>query len=90
MPQLKSAAKRLRQNVKIRARNRAARAQIKTGMRTVLDAVAKGERENADKALRRFFSLLDRAGAKGVVKRNYVFRQKARLSRRVNSLKPAA
>jgi len=87
MPQLKSAAKRLRQNVKIRARNRAVRAQIKTGMRTVLDAVAKGELEGAGKALNRFCSLLDRAGAKGVVKPNYVSRQKARLSRRVNSLK---
>jgi small subunit ribosomal protein S20 len=90
MPQLKSAAKRLRQNVKIRARNRAVRAHIKTGMRTVLDAVAKGERDNAVKALNRYFSILDRAGAKGVVKPNFVSRQKARLSLRVNSLKSAA
>lgn len=87
MPQLKSAAKRLRQNVKIRARNRAVRAQIKTGMRAVLDAVAKGEREGAVKALNCFFSILDQAGAKGVVKPNYVSRQKARLSLRLNSLK---
>lgn len=90
MPQLKSAAKRLRQNVKIRARNRAVRAQIKTGMRAVLDAVAKGEREGAVKTLNCFFSILDKAGAKGVVKPNYVSRQKARLSLRVNALKTAA
>ena len=87
MPQLKSAAKRLRQNVKIRARNRAVRSRIKTGLRTVLDAVAKGQREAAVKALNNFSSILDRAGAKGVVKPNFVSRQKARVNRRVNALK---
>jgi ribosomal protein S20 len=52
-----------------------------------LDAVAKGQREAAVKALNSFSSILDHAGAKGVVKPNFVSRQKARVSRRVNALK---
>jgi small subunit ribosomal protein S20 len=83
MPQIKSAAKRLRQNVRRQERNRAVRSQLKTGIRAFFHQLEKGEPEAARRALDQVYSLLDRALIKGVVKRNYVSRQKSRLAQKL-------
>ncbi len=86
MPQIKSAKKRLRQNIVRQKRNRARRSAVKTEMHKFLDLVTKGEEAPARQELRSVYSQLDRAAAKGVVKKNYVSRQKSRLTRKVNAL----
>lgn len=86
MPQTKSAAKRLRQNIKSRKRNRTVLARLKTGMRDFTQQIEEGKSESARAALKKVYSLLDRALTQRVVKRNYVSRQKSRLTARFNSL----
>lgn len=86
MPQTKSAAKRLRQNIKIEKRNRSVRSALKTRMRKLLDLVEKGAKDEAQAEIPSVYSLLDKAVAQGVVKKNYVSRQKSNLARKVNSL----
>ncbi len=90
MPQLKSAEKRLRQNVKRRRRNRAQRAEIRTETRRLLRTIESGDREAARESLRRVFSLLDSAAGRGTVKKNSVARRKSRLARKINRLETAA
>lgn len=83
MPQHKSAIKRVRQNEKRRARNRARRSKMRTLIKKVLTAT---EREQAEELLRAAVSHIDRMVAKGVVHRNNAARKKASLTKHVNSL----
>ncbi len=83
MPQHKSAIKRVRQNEKRRARNRARRSKMRTLIKKVLAAT---EREQAEELLRAAVSHIDRMVAKGVVHRNNAARKKASLTKHVNSL----
>ena len=86
MPQSKSAAKRLRQNEARRSRNRAVRSALKTRTRAFEAQLAGGDKDNARAKLKKVSSLLDRATARGVVKKNYAARKKSRLARKLNSL----
>jgi len=89
MPQIKSAAKRLRQNAKARKRNRAALGRIKTTIREFRQQIEAGKAEDARQTLTEVYSLLDRGQGRGFIKRNYVSRQKSRLSAKLNSLDKA-
>jgi small subunit ribosomal protein S20 len=76
MPQHKSCFKRIKQDVKRTARNRAARGNLRTALRTFRELEA-GKRPADYPA---FQSLLDRAVAKGIISRNKAARLKSRLS----------
>ncbi|HOO77803.1 MAG TPA: 30S ribosomal protein S20 [bacterium] len=89
MPQIRSAEKRLRQNERRAARNRTIRARMRTGRRAVLTAIAAGDAEKTETAFRRYCSMLDRAQVKGIVKKNFAARQKARFSARCRPAGPA-
>ena len=84
MPQSKSAAKRLRQNDVRRRRNRAIRSTLRSRIHVVEEQVAGEENENARTELKKAYSLLDRATARGVVKKNYSSRKKSQLARKLN------
>ncbi len=86
MPQSASAAKRLRQNVVRRERNRAGRSRLRGQLRAFEKAVKSGEREQAREELLKSHSLLDKAAGKGLVKKNYSARKKSRLTRSFDSL----
>ncbi len=86
MPQSVSAAKRLRQNAVRRERNRAGRARLRSQLRAFEKTVKGGDRDQARKELLKSHSLLDQAAGKGLVKKNYSARKKARLTRSFNSL----
>jgi small subunit ribosomal protein S20 len=73
MPNLRSAKKRLRQNVKKQLRNQIVKTRVKTETKKALGG--------AD--ARTAFSALDRAGAKGVIHKNAVARRKSRLAKRL-------
>jgi small subunit ribosomal protein S20 len=87
MPNTASAAKRLRQNVVRRARNRAVKSAIRSQCKKVLAAVADENSEQAEEMFRLAVKKLDQAVAKGVIHRNAAARKKSRLSARVKALK---
>lgn len=85
-----SALKRHRQTVKRTRRNVALRTRLKHLVRAVRRAVAGGDPERANAALRAAARALDRAVTKGVVHRNNASRKISRLSRAVNRLASGA
>lgn len=85
-----SSKKRIRQNEKRRARNRARRSALKTRLRTVADALGKSDAAAAEKRFREACKLLDREADRGLIHRNAAARRKSRLAARVNALKAKA
>ncbi|MGQ9575158.1 MAG: 30S ribosomal protein S20 [Thermoguttaceae bacterium] len=85
MPTTKSAAKRLRQNLARRARNRAGKHELRTRIRRVLDALGAGDREAAEVLFRVAAKRLDQAAAKGIIHRNAAARHKSRLAAKMKA-----
>jgi small subunit ribosomal protein S20 len=76
MPQHKSCEKRLRQDERRNARNRAARANLRTSVRRYRE-MDPGQRGGDFASLQ---SLLDKAVKKGIISRNRAARLKSRLA----------
>lgn len=87
MPNIKSAKKRLRQNIVRRTKNRAVKSELRTLCRRVREAVAAKDLDKAETELRVAAAKLDRAGHGRVIHPNAAARVKSRLSARVKSLK---
>ena len=81
-----SALKQERQSLKHKARNRKNVSQVKTQIKKLRAALAKGDAEAAKALLPATVGEIDRAVKKGVVHDNAAARYKSRLSRRVNAL----
>jgi small subunit ribosomal protein S20 len=76
----------MRQSQKRRARNRQNISQLKTQVKKLRSAIAKGDAEAAKKLLPETVGEIDKAAKKGVVHDNAASRYKGRLARRVNAL----
>ncbi|MFO7917304.1 MAG: 30S ribosomal protein S20 [Anaerolineae bacterium] len=87
MPNLKSSEKRMRQNQKRRAHNRAIRSRLRTVVKKANSLIEEGEQEAAEEAVRDAVSELDRAVKKGILHRNNADRRKSRLMKRLNAVK---
>ena len=74
-----SAAKRHRQNLKRRTRNRMVRSELRTKTRALLELVQSRSMEDAKKQYVTVATLLDRAVSKGVLHSNTAARKKHRL-----------
>lgn len=86
MPQIKSQKKRALTNLKRSTAVTSERSALKTAIKNVLKAV---DAKNADAAKVAFDlanSKLDKAVSGGIQHKNYAARQKARLSKAVNSI----
>ena len=81
-----SALKQQRQGLKHRDRNRRNVSRLKTRIKTLRSALAKGDAAAAKGALDETVSEIDKAARKGVIHDNAAARYKSRLSRRVNAL----
>jgi small subunit ribosomal protein S20 len=81
LPNKRSAAKRQRQNEKRRLRNRAVLTRVRTTMRKLREAVQ--DQTVTEEHLKAVVSRLDRAVAKGVLKRNTAARRKQLAARLV-------
>ncbi len=81
-----SAIKRVRQEAKRRARNRAVKSRMRTFIKHANEAIAHGDRELAADAVRSAISEIDRAASKGVIHSNNASRNKSRLMMRLNGL----
>ena len=89
MPTMKSAKKRLRQNVKHNLRNRSYRSALKTQIKDYLGVVKEGKVQAAEEELRLTVQKLDKAAKKGILHKKTASRRKSRLTKKLNQIKAA-
>lgn len=82
----KQQKKRNIQNQKRHLANVSFKSSLKTAIKKVEAAVKNNEKEKATDALNYAFKKLDKSVSKGIHHKNYASRQKARLSKKVNTL----
>ena len=81
-----SAAKRHRQSLRRRMRNRMAVSEVRTSVKSFITAVDSKNKEEAEKAFRLVVKKIDTAAGKGILHRNTVARKKSRLAKMLNRL----
>ncbi len=82
-----SALKRARQTEHRTERNRSNTSRLRTALRDMREALAKGDKAGADQTYRKTVSALDKAIQKGVLHENTAGRYKSRLGKRLAALK---
>jgi len=87
MANIKSARKRAHQAIGLRAHNMRLRTEVRTAMKSVVKAVAAGNKDGAAKALVASQRVIDRVVAKGVMHRNAGDRHKSRLAHALKGMK---
>ena len=85
-----SAKKRVRQNLKARARNRARKEQIKEPVKAFTAALTAGDFKKAEEQLKLTVQKLDRISTKGTIHRNTASRKISRLTLAVRKLAATA
>ena len=86
MANIKSAAKRAKQAVKQRAHNMAQRTELRTAIKKIVVAVAKGDKAAAQAAYQANVSTIDAIADKKIIHKNKAARHKSRLSAKIKSL----
>ncbi|MDN5347319.1 MAG: small subunit ribosomal protein [Clostridia bacterium] len=84
MPNIKSAAKRVKITAKRTLRNKAVKSQVKTAIKKFRTALMEGTLEQKQLSLRNAIRILDKAVTKGVLHPNTAARKKSRLQRLFN------
>lgn len=82
----KSAIKRAKQNEVRRIRNRSRRTRMKHAIRSLEEALASRNIEEAQSRLKEAISVIDRTASKGVIHKNHASRRISRLTQKVNAL----
>ncbi len=85
-----SAKKAARQAERRTLVNKARRSRLKTFMRKVEEAIATGDKDAANLALREAQPEIQRSAAKGIIHKNTASRKLSRLSARIKALGAAA
>lgn len=86
MPNVKSAAKRLRQSTKARARNRDKRSALRTAIKKLRTVIAEGNAEQAKVQLPLTISEIDHNARIGIIHYNQAARHTSRLTQAVNEM----
>ncbi len=86
MANIKSQIKRIKTNAKRTERNKAYKSELKTLIRQTREAVAAGNKEQAEVALKRASVKLDKAVSKGVLHKNQAANRKSAIAKQVASL----
>ena len=86
MANMKNAKKAIRVISRKKESNRRFEASCKTAMRNLEKAIVAKDKDKALENLRIAIKRLDKAASKGVVTKNFVARNKSRLTRKVNVL----
>lgn len=87
MANIKSAKKRVKTIAKAKELNNDFRTSMRTAIKKVEKAVVGKNMDDAKKYLNMAIKKIDKAYAKGLVHKNYVARQKSRLTKNVNEIK---
>ncbi len=85
-----SAKKAARQTVRRTEANKTRRSRMRTYVRKVEEAIASGDKEAANLALREAQPEIQRSAAKGIMHKNTASRKISRLSARIKALGAAA
>jgi small subunit ribosomal protein S20 len=85
---IKSQIKRNRQNEARRLRNKAAKSEIKTRIKTAVRSVSEGSADSA-LDLRTAVKRLDKAVSRGIIHKNQAANRKSALMRQVNQIEAA-
>jgi len=83
---IKSQIKRIATNEKARQRNVAVKSELKTHVRRVREAIAAGDKDAAQAALKVASVKLDKAVSKGVIHINQAANRKSALAKQVAAL----
>ena len=86
MANIKSQKNRIKTNEKARLRNRAAKAEMKTAVRRVREAVEAGDKALATEAASKACRLFDKAVSKGIIHKNQAANRKSGVMALANSL----
>ena len=84
-----SAKKRVRQNEKRRARNRARKEVIKNQVKSFTTALTAGDFAKAEGELKLVAKRLDKVASKGTIHKNTAARRRSRLAKRLNRARTA-
>ena len=85
-----SAKKRVRQNIKHRARNRARKDNMRSQVKTFVTTLGAGDMKKAEEALRKAVAVMDKVAVKGTIHRNAASRRRSRLTKRLNAARAVA
>lgn len=86
MPNMKNAKKAVKVIAKKKESNNNYGASMKTAIKNVEKAVSSKDKEKANETLKLAIKKIDKASSKGVAKKNFVARNKSRLSKKVNEM----
>jgi small subunit ribosomal protein S20 len=81
-----SAKKRIRQNIKARARNRWRMKTLRDALKAFEDKIIHSQVAEAQEAYKKASQLLDKTASKGVIHKNKAARKKSRLNARLKAL----
>lgn len=85
MPNIKSASKRMRQNIKRRAANRAQRSALRTAEKKLTAALVQGDKEAAQAGLQPALKIIGKSAAKGLISKNAAARKASRIMKKINA-----
>ena len=86
MANIKSQIKRILTNKKSQDRNRAVRSEVRTAIRATRTAIAGGNKEAAESALKLAGKKIDKAVSKGVLHKNQAANRKSSIAKQVAAL----
>lgn len=86
MPNIVSAKKRLKQNVKRRMHNRSVKSAIHTLGKKVLAAISTNDKSLAMELYNKYSSALDKAGRKSIIHANRANTKKSSMLKKVNAI----
>ena len=86
MANIKSAKKAIKVTKKVTANNHELKARVKNTIKDCEKAIAANDKERATSTLKTMQKVIDKAQAKGLVKKNTASRQKSRLNNKVKEM----
>ena len=86
MANIKSQIKRIKTNQKAQERNRAVKSEVRTAVRTAREAIAAGDKDSAQVAVKAANRKLDKAASKGVIHKNQAANKKSAMSKQAAAL----
>lgn len=86
MPNMKNAKKKVNVIKRQNAENNTFKASMRTAMKNVEKAIASKDKAKAEEDLKIAIKRIDKAASKGITTKNFVARNKSRLTKKVNSM----
>lgn len=86
MPNMKNAKKKVKVINRQHTENNTFKASMRTAIKNVEKAVASKDKAKAQDDLKIAVKRIDKAAAKGIATKNFVARNKSRLTKKVNSM----